>query len=345
MHEMSVRLKPLHEQVIVLTGATSGIGLVTARMASKRGARLVLAARNEQALRSTVQELEACGGEAIYVVADVGVEAEVRRVSDKAIAHFGGYDTWINDAAVSIFGRVEEVSIEDQRRLFDTNYWGVVYGSRIACEHLRKRGGKLINIGSVVSERAIPIQSIYSASKAAVLNFTDALRMELMTDGALVSVTLIKPAPIDTPYLQHAANYLNVKPANPPPVYAPDVVAEEILFAAESDIRDSTVGGMGGKMVTVLGNLFPALTDRIMARVMPSLQSTDEPEPVPRKGSLYAPTEDGKERFGYGTTLEHSLYNRAMRNKAITAAAILSAAGVAYGLTRLSRDNTASSSS
>lgn len=331
---MNIQLKPLSEQVVVLTGATSGIGLVTARLAAERGARLVLAARNEQVLKDVAEEIRERGGEAIYVVADVGKEADVRRISDEAIAHFGGFDTWVNDAAVSIYGKLEDVTIEDQRQLFETNYWGVVYGSRIACEHLRPRGGKLINIGSALSERAIPIQGVYSASKAAVLNFTEALRMELLMDRAPVSLTLIKPGPIDSPYQDHAANYMDVKSKNPPPVYAPDTVAEEILYAAEHHIRDRVVGGMGGKMVTVLGNLLPGLSDHVMAKIMPMMQRGDEPEPGIRRGSLYEAGEGGNERGGYDHTRETSLYTLASRNKGLLAAALIGAAGVVYTAAR-----------
>lgn len=328
-----MKLKPLHEQTIVLTGATSGIGLVTARLAGEAGAQLVLAARNEEALRTLTGELEEKGTKAIYVVADVGEEAQVRRVAEAAITHFGGFDTWVNDAAVSIYGKVEEVSIEDQRRLFETNYWGVVYGSRIACEHLRKRGGKLINIGSALSERSIPIQGIYSASKAAVLNYTEALRMELMQDNAPVSVSLIKPGAIDSPYKQHAANYLDVEAKNPPPVYAPDAVAKAILHAAEHDVRDIVVGG-GGKAITTLGNLFPGITDRIMSWSMPLAQRTDDPEPGIRKGSLYTHGKDLEERGNYSMTLEHSAYTAARRHPVLATAVVAGTAAAVYGYLR-----------
>lgn len=326
-------LKPLHAQTIVLTGATSGIGLVTARMAADAGARLVLAARNEEALQELASELNDKGAEAIYVVADIGNEEDVKRIRDAAVERFGGFDTWINDAAVSIYGKVEEVSIEDQRRLFETNYWGVVYGSRVACEHLRKHGGKLINIGSALSERAIPIQGIYSASKAAVLGFTEALRMELMQDKAPVSVSVIKPGAIDSPYKQHAANYLDVEAKNPPPVYAPATVAKAILHAAEHDVRDIVVGG-GGKAITTLGNLFPGITDWIMSWIMPLAQRTDKPEPGIRKGSLYEHGDDLQVRGGYGLTLEHSAYTAARRHPLIATAVAASTAAAVYRYVR-----------
>src|SRR4051812_48171572 len=158
-----MRLKRLADQAIVITGATSGIGLVTARMAAGRGARVVLVARNEEALRAITREIEGRGGQATYAVADVGKDDQVRRTAEIAASRFGGFDTWINGAAVSIYGKLAEISVEDQRQLFETNFWGVVYGSRVAVQHLQTRGGALINIGSVLSERAIPLQGIYCA--------------------------------------------------------------------------------------------------------------------------------------------------------------------------------------
>lgn len=266
-----MHLKPLREQVLVLTGATSGIGLVTARQAARRGARLSLAARSEEALAQLVEELRRDGCDAIYTVVDVGVEADVRRLAEATLRHFGGFDTWINNAAAAIYGNLEEVPLEDQRRLFETNFWGMVYGSLIACEHLRQRGGKLITIGSVLSERAIPVQGVYSASKAAVMGYTDALRMELEQERAPVSVTLIKPGAIDTPYQDHAANYTYRGVKNPPPVYAPETVARAIFHAAEHHEREIVVGG-GGKAVTTLGNAAPRLADKVMGHLMPWLQ-------------------------------------------------------------------------
>ncbi|QKT03110.1 SDR family NAD(P)-dependent oxidoreductase [Ectothiorhodospiraceae bacterium 2226] len=330
---MKVQLKPLAEQTVVITGATSGIGLVTARQAARKGTRLLLAARGEEALEDLTNEIRQGGGEAAYVVADVAAEAEVRRIADEALARYGGFDTWVNNAAVSIYGKIEEVSLADHQRLFETNYWGVVHGSRIACEHLRRHGGKLINVGSALSERAIPMQGIYSASKAAVMGFTDALRMELEADGAPVSVTLIKPGAIDTPYRAHAANYMGVEGKNPPPVYAPETVATAILHAAEHEVREVVVGA-GGKLITTLGNVAPRLSDKVMGKVMPFLQRTNKPVDGVQQGALYEAGGALQERGGTPMTLEHSLYSAAVRHKGLTLMAAAGAAAVLYGVLR-----------
>lgn len=333
-----MRLKPLREQTIVLTGATSGIGLATARMASDRGARLVIAARNEEALKAVVSEIEAKGGEAIYVVADVGREEDVNRIRDEAVRRFGGFDTWINDAAVSIYGRLDEVSIEDMKRLFDTNFWSQVYGSRAALEVFRRQGtpAKLINLGSVLGERAIPIQGIYSASKHAVAGFTESLRMEIDAADLPVSVTLIKPSAINSPYKDHAKNYLDVAPKNPPPVYDVRVVADAILWACEHERRDIVVGG-GGKLISLTADVAPRLADRTMARVMPYLQRSEDP-PKPREhNNLYEPMDDLQERSDYPFTLHSSLYTKASLHPVATLGIAMGMAALAYGLMRTGR--------
>src|ERR1700712_120281 len=150
-----------------------------------------------------------------------------------AIEKFGRIDTWINDAGLSIYGRLDEVSEEDSRRLFDVNFWGVVNGSLTALPHLRAQGGALINVGSEVSDAVVPLQGMYSASKHAVKGFTDALRVEIEEiDEAPVSITLIQPPAVNTPYPEHAKNYMDKEPKLPSPMIDPRQVAEAILEAA-----------------------------------------------------------------------------------------------------------------
>ena len=325
---MHVSLKNLADQVMVITGATSGIGLVTARMAAKRGARLVLNARNEEALRQLTYEINASAGKATYVAGDVGRFDDVRGIAHEALHAFGGFDTWVNNAGVSIYGPLLDQSLEDQRRVFETNYWGVVHGSMVACEHLRKRGGALINVGSVLSDRAIPLQGSYCATKHAVKGYTDALRMELEEEGAPISVTLIKPSAIDTPYIQHAKTLLPVEPLNPPPVYAPETVAEAILHCAEHPERDVYIGG-GGKLLSESGHHAPRLTDKLMEATMFDLQKSDRPAPANRPDSLYAPSADGRERYGYpGHVAESSVFTKASLHPLLTTTLFLGA-GVA----------------
>ena len=331
-----MRLKPLNEQVIVLTGATSGIGLVTARMAAKKGAKLALTARNVDALEGLKNEIIGLGGKAIAVAADVANEDELLKVAAATLDEFGNFDTWINDAGVSIYGKLEDVSDEDSRRLFDTNFWGVVNGSRIAARNLKINGGALINIGSALSYRALPIQGMYSASKHAVKGFTDALRMELEAEGAPISVTLIKPSAIDTPYKEHAKNYLATAPENPPPVYAPETVAEAILYAAENPIRDIFVGA-GGKAISTLGNYAPRATDMLMEATMLDAQHNDDRPRDRHLEGLYGSQDFRlRERGTYeGHVSKSSLYTKASMHPLVTGSALaLGVGGLIYALAR-----------
>jgi short-subunit dehydrogenase len=259
---MKMNLKPLRDQVIVVTGAGSGIGAATAKMAADRGAKVVLVGRQEDTLMRLVEEIVHAGGSAISVPADVGVQDDHARILERAIQSYGRVDTWVNNAGVSIFGRLEDVPIEDQRKLFETDYWGVVYGSMAAVRHMKESGGALINVGSEVSDRAVPLQGAYSAAKHAVKGFTDALRMELREEGAPVSVTLIKPASIATGFTAHARNYMDVQPTLPPPIYAPETVADAILHAAEHPTRHLYVGG-AARAIATLGQNMPSLADRM----------------------------------------------------------------------------------
>jgi short-subunit dehydrogenase len=284
---MSVSLKPLDQQVIVITGASSGIGLATVEAAAKEGAKLVLASRSDQTLEEIVQRINASGGEAIFVVADVGDRRQVEQIAEAAINRFGRIDTWVNDAGVSIYGRLHEVSEEDNRRLFDTNFWGVVNGSLVALPHLRREGGALINVGSEVSEAVVPLQGMYSASKHAVKGFTDALRVEIEEiDKAPVAITLVQPTAVNTPFPEHARNYMAEEPKLPTPMIDPDKVAEAILKAATKATRDVKVGAMA-KVNTTMSKVAPSLGDKMAAKQADRQQRDERPRHP--EGTLYKP--------------------------------------------------------
>jgi NAD(P)-dependent dehydrogenase (short-subunit alcohol dehydrogenase family) len=327
---MAIRLKPIKDQVIVITGASSGIGLATAQEAARRGARVVLASRDEADIKKAADEIAAGGGQASPVVVDVGDQASVDALAEQAISAYGRIDTWVNNAGVSIYGRIEEVPLDDAQRLFETNYWGVVHGSLAALPHLKREGGALINVGSELSETAMPLQGHYAASKHAVKGFTDTLRIELHEAGAPVAVTLIQPAAIDTPYPEHAMNYLGAEPKHVPPVYAPEIVADAILACAVSPHRNLRVGG-AAKMFTMVEKVAPSLGDRMKERTAFDGQKSDE---APRDDdTLYAPRPgDGRVRGNYpGRVMKRSVYTAAALNPVKTllgAAAIVGLASV-----------------
>jgi len=314
---MGISLKPLSQQVMVITGASSGIGLATALAAAQSGARLVLAARSKEGLEDAQRQVEAAGGEAIHVVADVSQLADVQPIALAAIDRFGGFDTWFNNAGVSIIGPMREVSDEDSRAMFDTNFWGLVYGSLEAVKHLKQRGGALINMGSLGSDMAIPLQGMYSASKHAVKGFTDALRMELEAEQVPVSITLIKPTSINTPFPHHARNYLDCEPKLPSPVYDPKEVAAAVLHAATHGDRDVFVGG-ASKLFSSLNKYFPRLVDWLSERMLMPQHTTDEPARNPL-GSLYQAGVNGDARGDHpGHVMKNSLYTRASLHPVLT---------------------------
>ena len=346
---MKPNLKRLEDQTVVITGASSGIGLTTARMAAERGARVVLAARSKDALRELTEEIRRNGGTAEYVVADVSDRGDVRRISRVAREEFGGFDTWVNVAGVFIYGRLRDVPVEEMRRQFDVNVWGLLYGSLEAAEHLTERadanltdtGGAVINIGSALSDRSLLYQGSYSASKHAVKGFTDALRMELEEDGAPVSVTLVKPGSVDTPYPEHAKNYMDEEAELPPPVYAPETVAKTILYCAEHPKRDVFVGA-GGKGISALGYYASGLTDTVMEKVFGPAQREDRP-PRPRDAnSLDGPAGALEQRGDHERHVaESSLYTKASLRPALAGAVLAGAGAVAvaamYARRRMTR--------
>jgi NAD(P)-dependent dehydrogenase (short-subunit alcohol dehydrogenase family) len=305
---MRITLKPVQDQIFVITGASSGIGLVTAKRAAAQGARVVLAARNEADLGQAVDEIRSGGGRAAYVVADVSDPRHVEQIADRATAEFGRIDTWVNNAAVAVYGRLMELSEEEMRRQFEVNYWGQVYGCRTAVKRLRDRGGALINVGSCLSDRAIPLQGNYCAAKHALRAFTDTLRMELEAEHVPISVTLVKPASVDTPFFDKARTHLGVEPQPVPPVYAPDIVANAILHCAQHPVRDIIAGG-SGKLLSASA-LAPRAADIYMERRLFAQQRTDLPTSG-RPDNLFSPvTYDGGERGRNwrGRTRETSAY-------------------------------------
>jgi short-subunit dehydrogenase len=319
---MAIHLKKLRDQVIVITGASSGIGLATARLAARQGVALVLAAPSGADLDQLVSEIRSRGGRAVSVTADVAREEDVRRIAEEARRVFGGFDTWVNNAGVSVYGRALEVSVDDMRRLFETNVWGVVHGSRVACEELRRRGGALINVGSEVSDQPIPLQVAYSAAKHAVKAWTDGLRMELEADGAAISVTLIKPGPIDTPYTHHAANHMEGEPTHAPPVYQPESVARAILRAATTPVRELFVGG-GAKFASMMHRVAPQLSNRWFGRV--PFSGFDSGKPRRHEEALHTPGGGLRERGDYERMVRNSLYTRASMHPVLTGMVLVGA--------------------
>ncbi len=321
---MRIKHKILADQVVVITGASSGIGLATAYEAAKRGAKVVLSSRNGESLKEIEKKIRASGGEAICVPADVSKREEVEALAAAAIDAYGGFDTWVNNAGLGIFGRLDQVSDEDHRKLFDINFWGIVNGTLVAAKHLKTSGGAIINLGSVVSDVAFPIQGMYCASKHAVKGFTDAFRMELQAENSPISVTLIKPASIDTPFPIHAKNYTDGKPTLPSPVYSPKDVAEAILYAAVHGGRDYYIGG-GGKLMSSLNKHLPAAVDWFGSRFVPGASVASGPANRAPASALDSAGDDGEVHGNSPHHVMRSSYSKASTHPVLTSALVASA--------------------
>lgn len=273
---MSIQLKPIDQQVLFITGATSGIGLATVRMAVEKGAKVFMVARHEEELQKIQDEMRLNNYETAYAVADVAEIDQLQIAADHCLRTFGTIDTWINNAGFSVYARLLETTEAEARRIFDTNFWGVVNGSKVASDILKKSGGAIINIGSVLSEVSLPIQGIYSASKYAVKGFTNSLRNELLADKAPVSVSLIMPGAIDTPFADSVKAQAK-GPTQTPPVYHPDVVARMILKCAEKPLRELGVGSTA-YFQPLMDKVFPRLQEKIMARKLKAKTQSKAPD-------------------------------------------------------------------
>lgn len=328
---MALKLKPLTDQVIVVTGASSGIGLVTARTAARAGARVVLVARSGEELDRIAAGIEAEGGQATAFECDVGDAAAVKAAAARAVERFGRIDTWVNNAGSAVFGRVLDTALDEQHQLFRTNYFGAVHGAEAAVPHLRDGGGALITVGSIGSDLPSPPLGVYCATKHAVKAYMEVLRMELRDEGAPIQVTLVKPSGIDTPIGQHAVNHMDGEAQIPPPVYDPQLVADAILHCATHPKREITVGG-AGKTQVLLAQHFPWAYERLAPKGAKAATDPNKSQPAP--SNLFRGARPGRERSGEKDPRRFSVYTSAAKHPAATAAAL---AGLTAGGLMLAR--------
>jgi len=291
-----VNLKPIENQVVVVMGASSGIGRETALRLAKRGAKVVVAARSEAGLRCLEDEIRGLGGEASAVVADVCEFEQVEAVAQIAVEEYGRLDTWVHLAAVGLFAPFDQTQPEEFRRVVDVDLMGQVYGAMAALPRIKREGrGALVHISSVVGKRSAPLQSAYSASKHGVEGFLESLRVELLQEGwNSIGVTNVMPAAINTPFFTKARTKLGVKPKGFPPIYQPGVVVDAILHSAEKAPREIVAGG-GGKGMLITQRLSPRLMDALMVRGGFGSQMTDEPKSTADPDGLFAPM-NGQDR-------------------------------------------------
>lgn len=289
----------ISDDVVVITGASSGIGRATARSFASEHAHVVLAARRKQPLQEVATECEELGGSAIAVPTDVTDEAAVQALADKAIGTFGTIDTWVNNAAVMHFGRFEETPPEVFRHVIETNLFGYVHGARAVLPIFREHGGgRLINIASIVAEAGQPYTSAYVTSKSGVRGFATSLRQELaMNDADDIHVSTILPASIDTPLFQHAANHSGQAVKVLPPVYSAERVAKAVVGCARNP-RPEVYVGNSAKMIAFQHKLAPRRTERQMATMTDRMNFRQDEEAEPTSGNVFEPMEEGTATSG-----------------------------------------------
>ncbi len=284
-----MQLKPINQQVIAVIGASSGIGRETAIEFAKKGAKVVVTARNEEGLKSLVDEIQGNGGDATYIVADVTVFEQMKAVAQKAVDQYGRLDTWVHNAAVELYAPFELTTPEEFKRVIDINLMGQVLGAMAALPYLKREGrGALIHVSSIEARRSLPLQAAYAASKHGIDGFLESLRVELMHEKLNISVTNVMPASINTPLFNKARTKLGVKPMGVPPIYQPHLVAQAIVNAAEHPKRDVVVGD-AGKVILLGQRISPSLVDAYMERTAFEGQQTNEPKSADAPDNLEAP--------------------------------------------------------
>lgn len=277
-----------HDRVVVVTGASSGIGRATVQRLAEDGATVVAAARRKEALQELADSLADAPGEVVPMALDVTEAAAVEELADEVVGRFGRLDAWVNNAAVHLFGRFEELPYDDWRRVIDTNVFGYVHGARAAIPYFREQGhGVLVNVGSMLSTVPTPLQSAYVTSKFAIKGLTDSLRQELQ-DAPEIAVTLILPGPIDTPMFQSAGNHTGRRVQAPSPTIAATRVANAIVSAIEHPRREVPIGVTSTRPVLAARKLLPGTTERLGAGPMVASHFTDEAA-APSSGNLHEP--------------------------------------------------------
>jgi NADP-dependent 3-hydroxy acid dehydrogenase YdfG len=281
--------KPINEQVVVVTGASSGIGRACVSAFAKKGARLGLIARNQEALNNAGAEVRRYGGEAIICPLDVTDPEAVERAAGAVEERFGRIDTWVNNAMVTVFSPVMQMTPEEYRRVTEVTYLGYVYGTQAALRRMIPRDeGTIIQIGSALAYRSIPLQSAYCAAKFAIRGFTDSLRTELIHDGSNVQLTMLQLPAVNTPQFVVQRNKLKYQAQPVPPIYTPEMIADAVVYAAQHPRREMLIGGSTVKAV-IGQKLIPGLLDYYLAKTGYSAQQTDQPNDPNRPGNLFHP--------------------------------------------------------
>lgn len=283
---MGIQLKPLNEQVVVVFGASSGIGRATALEIAGNGARVVVAARNEDGLQTLVTEIANRGGEATYVVAEVTELEQIEYVANVAVAKYGRIDTWVHCAATGLYATFEQTTPEEFQRVVEVTLVGAAWAAMVALPHLKKQGGALIQVSSVEAVASLPYHAAYAAAKHGMKAYMDVLRIELDHEKVPVSVTNIMPTGINTPFFSNARTKIGYKPIAVPPLYQPEIVANAIATAAVKPIPEIIVGG-AGVVLAYTERFAPHLNHLFLRLIGFRGQKTSEPKSAAAPANLF----------------------------------------------------------
>jgi NAD(P)-dependent dehydrogenase (short-subunit alcohol dehydrogenase family) len=280
--------KPLGQQVVVVTGASSGLGRAIAREAGRRGARVVVAARNPDGLDAAVAEIAAYGSAACAVEADLAGEDDCARVVEEAIDRFGRIDSFVRCQMVTVYAEADQLTGEELRRIVDVNFLGGVYALWAALPHLKETRGTFLDVNSALAYRGIPLQAAYCATKAALRTFLESARVELEHADAGVDVCVVLPGAVNTPQFDRARQKLGLQPQPVPPIYQPEPFAEAIVHLLEHPLREVPLG-WGAQKLLWGQKLSPRAGDLVLLRNGWSGQTTGEPKPVDAPDNLFEP--------------------------------------------------------
>ncbi len=280
------RKKPVSEQVVVVTGASSGLGRAIARAAAERGAKVVVTGRNEEALSNAVSEIERAGSEGLSVPADCTEQDQVERVVAEAIERFGRIDTYVANAIVTVYAEAERLTPDELRRVIDVNFFGTVYGYWASLPHLRAAKGTFLHISSALAYRGIPLQAAYCSSKAGLRAFFESARVEEQKAGTGVDISLVLPGAINTPQFDRDRQKIGYQPQPVPPIYQPEPYAEAALHCMERPIRELPVS-WGAQKLLWGQKLAPRAGDWVLRRNGWKSQHTEETKPLDAPDNLF----------------------------------------------------------
>jgi NAD(P)-dependent dehydrogenase (short-subunit alcohol dehydrogenase family) len=294
-------MSPSSGRVVVVTGASAGVGRAVAEEFGRRGDTVALLARGEAGLGAAARSIQSLGGRGFAIPTDVADFAQVEKAALQVEEELGAIDVWVNVAATSVFAKFVDIEPDEFRRVTEVTYLGYVYGTKVALDRMRPRNsGTIVHVGSALAYRGIPLQSAYCGGKHAIQGFHDSLRTELLAEGSAVHVTMVQMPALNTPQFDWVRSRLPKRPQPVPPIYQPEIAARAVVYAADHpQRREYWVGGT--TVGTIMANaVVPALLDRYLAKTGLSGQQTDEDEDPNRPDALYEPQDAHRDHGAHG---------------------------------------------